>query len=186
MTYIFLKVTEMLCIRDPNVNARFHPGDEQRHLSEAPVRGEPDHRGHAVHAQRQGGHGVSGRSSTIDIRDLRNWSATGCVEPTLSGKHIGHTNLQMMNMVAALEMALNNGRHPLMNWKVGPDTGVIEQRRLSRPSTIFSTPSPRSSAFIIDQSIEYNNMLAKAHQDLRPTPLLSSLIDGLHRERDGT
>ena len=26
MTYIFLKVTEMLSIRDPNVNARFHPG----------------------------------------------------------------------------------------------------------------------------------------------------------------
>ena len=24
MTYIFLKVTEMLSIRDPNVNARFH------------------------------------------------------------------------------------------------------------------------------------------------------------------
>jgi pyruvate-formate lyase len=26
MTYIFLKVTEMLSLRDPNVNARYHPG----------------------------------------------------------------------------------------------------------------------------------------------------------------
>ena len=61
-----------------------------------------------------------------DIRDIRNWSATGCVEPTLSGKHIGHTNMQMMNMVAALEMAMNNGTHPLTGWKLGPETGYVE------------------------------------------------------------
>lgn len=33
---------------------------------------------------------------------LRDWSATGCVEPTISGKHMGHTNCMMFNMVAAL------------------------------------------------------------------------------------
>ena len=60
MTYIFLKVTEMLCIRDPNVNARFHPGEEQRGLPEAALRGEPDHHGHAVPAQRHRGDGLAG------------------------------------------------------------------------------------------------------------------------------
>ena len=57
---------------------------------------------------------------------LRDWAATGCVEPTLSGKHIGHTNCMMFNMVAALEMAMFNGRHPLMRWDVGPRTGDID------------------------------------------------------------
>ena len=106
----------------------------------------------------------------------------GCVEPTLSGKHIGHTNCMMMNMVAALEMAMNNGRHPLMDWKVGPGDRRDRARRLRRPSRSSSRPSPTQFKFLIDKSIEYNNMLGEAHQYLRPTPLLSSLIDGLHRE----
>ena len=61
----------------------------------------------------------------LSCEHLRDWSATGCVEPTLSGRHIGHTNCMMFNMVAALEMALNNGRHPLMRWDLGPKTGDI-------------------------------------------------------------
>ncbi len=66
------------------------------------------------------------RNSIIPPEHLRDWSATGCVEPTLSGRHIGHTNCMMFNMVAALEMALNNGRHPLMRWDLGPKTGDIK------------------------------------------------------------
>ncbi len=44
----------------PQCERALPPGEKQRHLSQAALRGEPDHHGHAVHAQRQGGHGVSG------------------------------------------------------------------------------------------------------------------------------
>lgn len=185
MTYIFLKVTEMLSIRDPNVNARFHPGINSdaylKRLCEVNLitTATP-----SLHNDRTVMASLSGFD--YDIRDLRDWSATGCVEPTLSGKHFGHTNFQMMNMVAALEMALNNGRHPLLDWKFGPDTGVVENGDFKTFDDFF-TAFTEQFKFIIDQSIEYNEMLAEAHQVLRPTPLLSSLIDGCIRTgRDAT
>ncbi len=173
MTYIFLKVTEMLSIRDPNVNARFHPGINSdvylKRLCEVNL----------ITAATPSMHNdVAVMASLGEFNyapeDLRNWSATGCVEPTLSGRHIGHTNFQMMNMVAALEMALNNGRHPLMDWKLGPDTGPVEA---FRNFDDFFTAFGAQFKFLIDQSIAYNNMLGRAHQFLRPTPLLSSLIE---------
>ncbi|MBS3758460.1 MAG: formate acetyltransferase [Desulfobacterales bacterium] len=175
MTYIFLKVTEMLSIRDPNVNARFHPGINSdtylKRLCEVNL----------ITAATPSMHNDAAVMTSLEEfdyapEDLRNWSATGCVEPTLSGRHIGHTNFQMMNMVAALEMALNNGRHPLMNWKLGPDTGVVENDGF-KTFDQFLEAFFAQFRFLIEQSIEYNNMLGKAHQAIRPTPFLSSLIE---------
>ena len=125
MTYIFLKVTEMLSIRDPNVNARYNNGKNSdtylKRLCEVNLNttATPSiHNDEAVMA--------SLAEFNYPAEHLRDWSATGCVEPTLSGRHIGHTNCMMFNMVAALEMALNNGRHPLMRWDLGPKTGDIK------------------------------------------------------------
>jgi formate C-acetyltransferase len=190
MTYIFLKVTEMLSIRDPNVNARFNPDKNSdtylKRLCEVNLitSATPSmHNDHEVMASLE--------EFNYDIKDLRNWSATGCVEPTLSGKHIGHTNFQMMNMVAALEMALNNGTHPLLNWKLGPDTGridtgVIEDDPFKTFEDFFNAFTTQFK-FIIDQSIVYNEMLAEAHQVIRPTPLLSSVIsDCISKGKDVT
>ena len=185
MTYIFLKVTEMLSIRDPNVNARYNPGINSdtylKRLCEVNL----------ITAATPSMHNDDAMIASLtpmgyDIRDIRNWSATGCVEPTLSCKHIGHTNMQMMNMVAALEMALNNGTHPLTDWKLGPDTGSVETGRFKTFDDFFDAFTAQFK-FLIDQSIEYNHMLAEAHQYIRPTPLLSSLIDGcIDKGRDVT
>jgi formate C-acetyltransferase len=176
MTYIFLKVTEMLSIRDPNVNARYHPSVNSdtylKRLCEVNLvtAATPSMHNDAVIFRSLSQFGY-------DEKDIRNWSATGCVEPTLSGRHIGHTNMQMMNMVAALEMALNNGYHPVMKWKIGPETGLVERGDFKTFDEFFDAFTTQFK-FLIDMSIEYNHMLAKAHQELRPTPLLSSLIDG--------
>jgi pyruvate formate-lyase/glycerol dehydratase family glycyl radical enzyme len=176
MTYIFLKVTEMLSLRDPNMNARFTPGFNSdtylKRLCEVNL----------ITAATPSMHNDSAMFKALspmgyDIRDIRNWSATGCVEPTLSGKHMAHTNMQMMNMVAALEMALNNGWHPLTDWKLGPATGVIEKGAFRNFEDFFNAFTDQFQ-FLIDRSIEYNDLLAEAHQYLRPTPLLSSLIHG--------
>jgi pyruvate formate-lyase/glycerol dehydratase family glycyl radical enzyme len=180
MTYIFLKVTEMLSIRDPNVNARYNKDKNSetylKRLCEVNL----------ITAATPSMHGDTAVMSSLeefnyDPRDLRDWSATGCVEPTLSGKHIGHTNSMMMNMVAALEMALNNGKHPLMNWGVGPQTGIIEDGAFPDFETFFSAFTEQFQ-FLIDQSVELNNMLGRAHGYLRPTPLLSAMIEGPTRK----
>jgi formate C-acetyltransferase len=175
MTYIYLKVTEMLGIRDPNVNARYHPGVNSdaylKRLCEVNL----------ITAATPSMHNDVAVMESLEefgyaTEDLRDWSATGCVEPTLSGKHIGHTNCMMMNMVGALEMAMNDGRHPLMDWSVGPRTGLIEDGDFETFEDFFSAFEAQFK-FLIDSSCEYNNMLGQAHSVLRPTPLLSSLIN---------
>ncbi|MCG8635591.1 MAG: pyruvate formate lyase family protein [Desulfobacterales bacterium] len=174
MTYIFLKVTEMLGLRDPNVNARFTPGKNSdtylKRLCEVNLitTATP-----SIHNDRAIWRSLEQYNYAME--DLRNWSATGCVEPTLSGRHMGHTNFQMISLVAALEMALNNGRHPLMDWELGPRTGQVEEGAFSSFDRFFKAFEDQMR-FLIDQSIRYNELLAEAHQELRPTPLLSTLI----------
>ncbi|MCX5850714.1 MAG: formate acetyltransferase [Deltaproteobacteria bacterium] len=176
MTYVCLKVTEILGIRDPNVNARFHPGVNSdaylKRLCEVNyiTAATPSmHNDKAVLASLEELHYAP--------EDARDWAATGCVEPTISGKHMGHTNCMMMNMVAALEMALNNGRHPLMKWDVGPKTGSVENGNFRTFDDFFNAFTTQFN-FLIENAIELNNMLGKSHGELRPTPLLSSLLDG--------
>ena len=176
MTYILLKVTELLSIRDPNVNARVHPEVN----SEAYVKRLCEV--NLLTAATPSMHNDKAISDSLsqygwDPAHINDWSATGCVEPTLSGRHIGHTNFQMLNMVAAVEMALNNGVHPLLGSRIGPKTGRIEEGAFPTFDDFFEAFTTQF-AFLVDQSVAYNNMLGAAHQNIRPTPLLSSLIDG--------
>ncbi|MDP8254931.1 MAG: pyruvate formate lyase family protein [Candidatus Alcyoniella australis] len=176
MTYVLLKVTEILAIRDPNVNARYHADKNSdaylRRLCEVNLitSATPSmHNDKAVFAGLE--------QFSYPPEHVRDWSATGCVEPTLSGKHMGHTGAMMMNMVAALEMALNNGRHPLMNWQVGPRTGSVHNGAFEKFEDFFQA-FVTQYRFCMQQAVEYNNLLGEAHALIRPTPLLSSLIDG--------
>jgi formate C-acetyltransferase len=176
MTYIFLKVTEMLSIRDPNVNARYNNGKNSdtylKRLCEVNLNttATPSiHNDEAVMA--------SLAEFNYPAEHLRDWSATGCVEPTLSGRHIGHTNCMMFNMVAALEMALNNGRHPLMRWDLGPKTGDVRTGDFQDYESFFNAFATQLR-YLAGQTCQYNNFLGEAHQAIRPTPFISSLIEG--------
>jgi formate C-acetyltransferase len=185
MTYIFLKVTEILGIRDPNVNARYHKEKNSdtylKRLCEVNfiTTATPSiHNDEAVM--------TSLEEFNYPPEHLRDWSATGCVEPTISHRHLGHTNCMMMNMVAALEMALNNGYHPLMRWNVGPKTGSVENGVFKTFEDFFNAFTTQFK-FLIDQSVEYNNLLGEAHSVIRPTPYISALIDGsMQKGRDVT
>jgi len=174
MTYIFLKVTEMLSLPDPNVNARISMDRNSetyvRRLCEVnfTTSATPSlHNDTAVFkALKQHGY---------PEEHIRDWSATGCVEPTISGRHNGHTGAILLNLVAALEMALNNGRHPLMQWDVGPRTGTVDEFATFED---FFEAFAAQVRFLITQAAELNDMYAEAHALLRPTPFLSSLMEG--------
>ncbi len=176
MTYLFLKVTEMLSIRDPNVNARYNREKNSdtylRRLCEVNknTTATPSiHNDVAVM--------TSLEEFSYPAEHLRDWAATGCVEPTLSGKHIGHTNCMMFNMVAALEMALYNGFHPLMRWDVGPKTGDISNHGFKTFDDFFGAFCTQLE-FLMNNSCEYNNLLGEAHSVIRPTPFISGLVEG--------
>jgi formate C-acetyltransferase len=174
MTWIFLKATEMLRLRDPNVNARFAPGVN----SEAYLR-----RLCEVNALTGATPSLHNDDAVVPalleqgftLEHARDWTATGCVEPTSCGRHYGHTNSMMFNMVGALEMALHDGVHPLIGDKLGPGTGD--------PRSFASYDQVREAVeaqlgWLIDTSCDANNVFGRAHQQIKPTPLLSALFTG--------
>ncbi|GAB1475275.1 hypothetical protein MASR2M70_01070 [Bacillota bacterium] len=173
MTYIFLKATEILGIRDPNVNARYNSGKNSKAYLERLCE---------VNVNTAGTPSIHNDEKVMESLEefnyppehLRDWAATGCVEPTISGKHIGHTNCMMFNMVAALEMALYNGYHPLMRWNLGPETGDPEDFKTFDE---FFRAFCEQLSFIADLSCEYNNKLGEAHSVLRPTPMMSAMVE---------
>jgi len=173
MTYVFLKVTEMLSMRDPNVNARYNKKNSEaylRRLCEVNVNTTSTP---SIHSDE------TVMASLVDLKydpkDLNDWSATGCVEPTISGKHLGHTNCMMFSMVSAFEMAMYNGYHPLMRWQLGPKTG--EPGDFKTFDDFFNAFTTQL-AFQADLACQYNNYLGEAHSVIRPTPFMSALIEG--------
>lgn len=58
------------------------------------------------------------------LEDIRGWTPTGCVEPSLPGMHCSATSSMEINLMAPLEMALNNGVHPLVDWDLAPKSGI--------------------------------------------------------------
>lgn len=174
MTYVVLKATEILAIRDPNVNARYNVEKN----SDAYLK-----RLCEVNVNTTATPSIHNDTVVMESLDdfhykpehLRDWSATGCVEPTISGKHIGHTNCMMFNMVAALEMAMFNGYHPLMRWHLGPRTGMPEDFKTFDD---FFNAFCAQLSFLADLACQYNNYLGEAHSVIRPTPMMSALIEG--------
>ncbi len=173
-TYLFLKATEMLGLRDPNVNARYSPDKNPelylRRLCEVNLitGATPSIHNDAAMVPALVEQGFA-------IEDARDWGATGCVEPTSCGRHMGHTNCMMFNMVAPLEMALRRGLHPLIEEQIGPDTGDLAD---FASYDDFLAAYKTQLGWLIDKSVEANNLLGRSHQAMHPTPYLSSLIQG--------
>ncbi len=183
MTYIFLKVTEMLGLPDPNINARINLEKNSetyiRRLCEVnyTTSATPSlHNDAAVFAAL--------RPHGYPEEHIRDWSATGCVEPTISGRHNGHTGGILINLVAAMEMALHNGYHPFMQWDLGPKTGDVEDFMTFED---FFGAYATQLCFLIEQAVSLNNLFAEVHAHMRPTPFISSTIEGcIEKGRDLT
>ncbi len=176
MTYIFLKVTEMLTIRDPNMNARFYPGiNSDEYLKRLIEVNLVTTATPSIHNDKSMIYALI--SNGFMQEDACEWVATGCVEPTIPGKHFGHTNSMMFNTVAALEMALYNGIHPLIDEQIGPKTGDPAKNEFSSFEDFYRAFEEQLK-FLAYQAIDYNNALGISHQIIRPTPILSSMFEG--------
>jgi len=176
MTFIILKVTEMLTLKDPNMNARYHPDVNSKEYLERLLEVNINARSTpSIHNDEKMINALT--KVGIQLEDARTWGATGCVEPTICGKHFGHTNCMFFNTIAAMEMALNNGIHPIMSLKTryGPPTGEVSEFKSFND---FVNAFKAQLHFMIEKSVEINNYLGKVHQILHPSPLLSSLFDG--------
>ncbi len=175
MSFIILKTNEMLGFQDPNMNARYYSGinskEYLKRLCEVNVNmgASP-----SIHNDRTMIEALVHEGFSLE--DARDWAATGCVEPTIVGKHYGHTNCMLLNLVAPLEMTLNNGVIPLTGELVGPKTGDV---KTSFPSfEDFLNAYKTQLKYLAEKSIEINNYLGETHKHVHPTPLLSAFYKG--------
>ncbi len=174
LTYIMLKATELLKVRDPNVNARYYPGinpkEYLRRLCEVNITTKATP---CFHNDKEVIKTLLAQDYSLS--DARDYSIVGCVEPVMGGKTFGHTGAIMLNLTAVLDMALFSGRHRLTEEEqLGPKTPSV-----SYISTFaeFLSAFKEQLAFLIDQSVELNNILGKTHLKVHPLPLLSAFTE---------
>ena len=126
---------------------------------------------------------AAGRS----VEDSRDYQVVGCVEPDATGKEYGWHDAAYFNINKVLELAINNGRCMECSGdcpryskcagvgkSLGIDTGSLET---------FKTFDEVLAAY--DKQMEYwvHNMISMLnkvdviHQEIKPLPLLSTLID---------
>lgn len=180
VTYVFLRAVELMKLRDPNLNARYHPEkNPDEYLNKLCGTNIKTHATPAIHNDRAIIKALMGKGHSIE--QARDYGIVGCVEPTSSGRHYAHCAAVLINLPAALEMTLNNGWHPRTGTdpakdpRVGPQTGPVEELDTFDK---FKDAFARQTQFLADKAVHLNNQLGLIHQKFYPTPIISSFFQG--------
>ena len=176
LTYVMLRATELMKLRDPNLNARYHPevhdGAYLRRLCEANVTTGATP---ALHNDRAVIRALTASGHTLE--QARDYGVIGCVEPGSNGRFYGHSGAILLNLPSALELALFNGRHRHfgMDAQISPESG--------NPLTFgsfaqFKEAFRKQLSWVMDQAVALNELFGRIHQQVYPTPILSALFEG--------
>jgi pyruvate formate-lyase/glycerol dehydratase family glycyl radical enzyme len=175
LTYLMLRVTELLVLRDPNVNARYHPGVNSdaylNRLCEVNIETKATPCFHNDVA-------VIDTLMSQGVTQTHAWDygVVGCVEPASAGRTYGHTGCILLNLTAALEMALMGGKHRLTeDDQIGPQTRPAEKMA---SFSEFKETLETQLGWLIDLSVTLNNFFGYTHQQIHNTPMLSALMEG--------
>jgi pyruvate formate-lyase/glycerol dehydratase family glycyl radical enzyme len=173
LSYLFLRAQEHLRLPQPNLSARVFSGSMNHFLKRCTQvigcgSGMPQlfNDEAVIPALMDKG---------INETDARNYAIVGCVELTTMGNSLGWSDAAMFNLVKALELALNDGRCMLTGKQMGAHTGTLEE---------FETFEDVEHAFqaqidfFFERMIRCCEVVEKAHAELLPSPLLSSVVDG--------
>ncbi len=177
LTYVMLRATELMKLRDPNLNARYHPDVHDklylRRLCEANLNTGATP---ALHNDRAviraltlaGGH---------TLPQARDYGVIGCVEPGSNGRCYGHSGAILLNLPSALELALFNGRHR----HFGVETVISVET--GDPASFnsfaqFQEALQQQILWVVDQAVQLNELFGRVHQQFYPTPILSALFEG--------
>jgi pyruvate formate-lyase/glycerol dehydratase family glycyl radical enzyme len=175
LTYLMLRVTELLKTRDPSMNARYHyeiNSDEYRdRVAEVIIntKAVPAFHNDVVDTKTLMNQGIT-------LEHARDYAIIGCVEMGIPGRSYDASSSIIFNLVSALEVTLYNGKRPV----TGDDLMTIET---GDPATFgsfeeFWEAFKRQLSWLIGKAIELNEYLGRTHQELMPTPLLSSFFEG--------
>lgn len=173
LSYIFLRAQEHLCLPQPNLSARVYKDLPEYFLF----------RCSQVIGKGSGMPQLFNDEAVIPAlinrgisrTDALNYAIVGCVELTTMGNSLGWSDAAMFNMVKALELALNDGVCLLSGKQMGAKTGTLAD---------FKTYEDVEAALMAQIDFFFSRMIScceiveKAHAELLPSPLLSSVIQG--------
>jgi formate C-acetyltransferase len=127
-------------------------------------------------------------SSNVEVKDARDYQVVGCVEPDVTGKSYGWKDCGHMNMAQVLELAMNDGRcincgPECMRWE---KCGAIGERLGLATGSLENFESfdevleayDRQMKYWCDRQVAVLNAIDIAHQQLKPLPYLSSVMEG--------
>ena len=175
LTYLMLRTTELLAIRDPNVNARYdyekNSHEYCRRVSEVilSTKSVPAFFNDTSNI-------IALKSQGETLEHARDYAVIGCVELASSGRDYPASSSIMMNLAAPLEMALFCGKRPITGEEqIGPVTpDPAGLKSFEEFWQIFKTQLD----WLIEQAITLNNYMGAVHQEMMPSPLLSALFTG--------
>ena len=176
LTYVMLRATELMKLRDPNPNARYCPGinsgDYLRQLCAVNINTGAIP---AIHNDKAVIKALTSKGETIE--QARDYGVIGCVEPGSNGRFYGHSAAILLNLTSALELALFNGRHrhtgmeALISRETGDPTAFASFEE-------FKAAFEGQTRWLIEQATNLNSILGRVHQDFYPTPILSAFFEG--------
>ncbi len=180
LTYVMLRATELMMLRDPNLNARYYPDVNKKEYLERlcevnlKTRATP-----ALHNDKAVITALMGQGETL--AQARDYGIVGCVEPVSNGRAYTASASILLNLTSVLELTLYNGhhRHTGLNHLISVKTGDPR----TEPS-LFQTYDQFRDAFrkqlewMVATTTKLNNELGLIHQQCQPTPILSALFEG--------
>jgi pyruvate formate-lyase/glycerol dehydratase family glycyl radical enzyme len=182
LSRVILDTREVLKTRHPNIHARVHKNSPDAYLSRT------------IEVIKSGG-AMPGLVNDdviipalvkkgVEEKDARDYVVIGCVEISVPRKTFGSTDAALMSLPICLEMALNNGYCPAMLKQIGIETG---DPRVFKGIDEVVDAFQRQVSWVVEQMVAGLNALSIAHQELYPSPLLSSMMQGcLKRGKDVT
>lgn len=175
LTYIMLRVTELLKTRDPSLNARYHQGVNAKayrnRVAEviAETRSVP-----AVHNDQADIRTLVNQG--ISTEHARDYAVIGCVELASAGRSYDASSSVMLNLVSVLELVLYNGKRPVTgNDQIGPPTG---EPVAFADFEDFWNAFAQQFKWVAGKAIELNELFGRVYQEILPSPLLSAFFEG--------
>lgn len=206
MTYIILKATELLSIRDPNIHARYHKDihnkDPQgndlpksvlspylRRICQVNIltRATPALHGDApvVHSMANYYSAHAGVSKEEALADAYDYASIGCIEQNSAGKHYGNTGSTLFVLPAVLELTLFGGKHRSDGIGANdPNLFYETTENTSLPLTKMKSMQDFIDAFSFQldemarHAVQCNNYFGRFLEQERASPFLSGLFVG--------
>ena len=176
LTYVMLRATELMKLRDPNLNARYYSGINSRQyldrLCDANINTGATP---ALHNDKAIIKALTSKGESLE--HARDYGVIGCVEPNSNGRTYGHTGAILLNLTSALELTLFNGchRHTGLEDQISMKTG--DPARFTSFDD-FKEAFKKQALWLVEQTTTLNNICGRVHQDFYPTPILSALFEG--------